>query len=108
MVSAHDSNGTITVMRNFFAHASLLSFFLVSVAPSVADTLCQKDEVTFFNCEIKGSAKVASLCGSPQLDAHRGYVQYRFGRVGKIELTFPQERQTTNTIPHCEIEKYAV
>lgn len=82
-------------MRNFFAHAWLLSFFLVSVAPSVADTLCQKDEVTFFSCEIKGSAKVASLCGSPQLDAHRGYVQYRFGRVGKIELTFPQERQNS-------------
>jgi hypothetical protein len=31
------------------------------------------------------------------LDDRRGYVQYRFGRPGKVELEFPRERQNTQS-----------
>jgi hypothetical protein len=31
------------------------------------------------------------------LDATRGYVQYRFGRAGRVELEFPQQRENTQS-----------
>ena len=57
-----------------------------------APSLCGSDEQVFFNCLMKGSAKRVSLCGSRSLDRDKGYLQYRFGRPGAIELEFPKER----------------
>ena len=62
-----------------------------------ASSLCARDEQTIWSCEIAGSRKTASICGSPQLDAGRGYVQYRFGRPGRVELEFPRQRQNTQS-----------
>jgi hypothetical protein len=38
---------------------------------------------------------VASLCASPNIDTKRGYLQYRFGKSGAVELQFPQARANT-------------
>ena len=57
-----------------------------------AGSLCEKDEKIVFSCPIRRPAKIVSLCSSKELTKERGYLQYRFGLPGKIELEFPKER----------------
>lgn len=60
-------------------------------------SLCGKNEQVIFSCLMQKSAKLLSLCGSQELDAQKGYVQYRFGNPGKIELEYPAERKDTQS-----------
>ena len=57
------------------------------------DSLCAKNEHIIFSCSVKRTAKVVALCASPELTKDRGYLQYRFGLPGKIELEFPKDRE---------------
>lgn len=59
------------------------------------NSLCTKDERIIFSCPIKRPAKIVSLCASKDLTNERGYVQYRFGLPGKIELEYPKDRKGT-------------
>ncbi|HEX2268768.1 MAG TPA: hypothetical protein VHH35_04515 [Pyrinomonadaceae bacterium] len=72
---------------------ALFVFLLMAftIAPQ-RGSLCNADEKVIFNCTLRNS-KIVSLCSSPNLTKDQGYVQYRFGRPGKIELEFPQERE---------------
>lgn len=56
------------------------------------NTLCAKDERAIFACVLKRPAKIVSICGSKNLTRDAGYLQYRFGLPGKIELQFPKDR----------------
>ena len=38
---------------------------------------------------------MVSICTSNPLTRDAGYLQYRFGRIGDVELTFPEDRQNT-------------
>ena len=67
---------------NFEAHASLLK----------VGSLCGKGEKVVFSCSVKGSSRIVSLCSSIKLTKTEGYLQYRFGLPGKIELEYPKER----------------
>jgi len=58
-------------------------------------TLCEKGERVIFSCPVKRPAKIVSLCASKDLAVDRGYLQYRFGLPGKIELEYPKERTGT-------------
>lgn len=58
-------------------------------------TLCAKDERIIFSCPVKKPAKIVSVCASKDLTSDRGYLQYRFGLPGKIELEFPKDRKGT-------------
>lgn len=60
-----------------------------------ANSLCAKDERIIFSCPVKKPAKIVSLCASKNLTADQGYLQYRFGLPGKVELEFPKERTGT-------------
>src|SRR5215510_11537040 len=60
-----------------------------------APSLCEKGEKTVFSCELKRPVKIVSLCSSPELTRERGYLQYRFGLPGKIELAFPERRENS-------------
>lgn len=60
-----------------------------------AGTLCSTGERVIFSCPIRRPAKIVSLCASKDLTSERGYVQYRFGLPGKIELEYPKERTGT-------------
>src|SRR5262245_25866074 len=60
-------------------------------APRAA-SLCSKDEKIVFSCPLKRSMKIVSLCSSQKLSKDAGYLQYRFGAPGKIELEFPDNR----------------
>ena len=53
-------------------------------------SLCKATEQIFFNCAVK-SGKIISLCASKQLTAKTGYLQYRFGKIGALELQFPEK-----------------
>lgn len=74
-------------------------------APSAlqANSLCARSEHVIFSCRVKPSPKrsqisplkIASLCASTDLDKESGYLQYRFGLPGKIELEFPSSRTGT-------------
>ena len=56
------------------------------------ETLCHADETAVFDCVIAHSAKRLSVCSSKALDDKNGYLQYRFGRPGQVELEFPKDR----------------
>ncbi len=56
-------------------------------------SLCEADEKVVFSCTMQKSSKLLSLCTSRQVDAKTGYVQYRFGVPGTVELQFPAERK---------------
>jgi hypothetical protein len=78
--------------------AGLASFALACHA-SAADTLCAPTEQVFFNCRIKDSPKLLSVCGRGAEEAARGaavpgaYLEYRFGSRDKPELVFPKTRE---------------
>jgi hypothetical protein len=57
------------------------------------NTHCMKDERVIFSCALKRPAKIVSLCASRTLTRDSGYLQYRFGLAGKIELEFPERRE---------------
>ena len=58
-------------------------------------SLCESTEKIVFSCTIRQSAKLVSLCSSKELTKDKGYLQYRFGLPGKIELEFPKQREQT-------------
>lgn len=62
-----------------------------------AGSLCEKDEKIVFSCPIRKPAKIVSLCSSKELTKESGYLQYRFGLPGKIELEFPKQREQTQS-----------
>lgn len=64
-------------------------------APTPTPSHCRGDEQLLFNCLVTNSAKIISLCGAKSLDHRRGYLQYRYGRPGAVELQFPQARANT-------------
>lgn len=59
--------------------------------PDRGASLCAADEAVVFSCATDAGGKLASLCSSPGLDRDTGYLQYRFGAPGRIELAHPEE-----------------
>lgn len=68
---------------------------LVSEAPAVAAPpgACRPDERSLWTCTVGKAGKIAAVCGSKDLTADQGYLQYRFGAPGRLELEFPQTRE---------------
>jgi hypothetical protein len=68
-----------------------------------SNSLCDRTERVIFSCVTKRSgtsssrslSKIVSLCASPDLAKDRGYLQYRYGLPGKVELEFPDSRTGT-------------
>ena len=48
---------------------------------------CSAAEMSLWKCSSK--QKVYELCASKNLSKSSGYLQYRAGRIGKIELSYP-------------------
>ena len=86
--------------RRVIIIASLcLSALAVSATPAQlqAGSLCESSEKIVFNCTVGKTAKIVSLCSSKELTKDRGYLQYRFGAPGKIELEYPKQREQTQS-----------
>ena len=94
---------TILVPADFLVGESRTAPSMMSVpagaseqlAAQQSNTLCAKDERVIFSCPVKRPAKIVSLCAAKDLTSDRGYLQYRFGLPGKIELEYPKDRQGT-------------
>jgi hypothetical protein len=71
-----------------------------------ANSLCAKTEHIIFSCRLqragrragRSSGKIVSLCASPDLDKEHGYLQYRFGLPGKVELEYPGSQEKTQPL----------
>jgi hypothetical protein len=64
-----------------------------SVSQLQAGTLCESGEKIVFSCSVGRAAKIASVCSSKELTKDKGYMKYRFGLPGKIELEYPKEQK---------------
>ena len=71
----------------------VLSLSLANVAQLQPGSLCQRDEKIVFSCAVGKQAKLVSLCSSKELTKDKGYLRYRFGLPGKIELEYPKEQK---------------
>ncbi len=98
MPSGHDHSlqyqGRIFWEAFFISFAAVL-LFLPPVPALAASGHCSADEQTIFTCSVRGSSKVISVCASRKLTKDKGYIQYRFGAPGKIELEYPPSREGT-------------
>jgi len=63
-----------------------------------SSSLCRAEEQVIFSCAVAPGARTVSLCASSALDHRRGYLQYRYGKPGAIELQFPQARANTQLV----------
>lgn len=56
-----------------------------------SQTLCHSGEFDYFSCETTATEKIVSVCGNiASGEIGRGsWLQYRFGKKGAIELTYP-------------------
>lgn len=54
---------------------------------AAAPTLCRPDETVIFSCPT--GAHTVSICASKTLSRTEGYMQYRYGADGKIDLSYP-------------------
>ena len=71
-----------------------------------ANSLCARTEQIIFSCVTKRAgtsvarspSKIVSLCASRDLAKERGYLQYRYGLPGKVELEFPNSRTGTQQL----------
>lgn len=68
----------------------LLIAILIPIAmPAWAmQTHCTDQEQIIFSCSL--GKKSVSICASADFSAHGGYLQYRFGNPGAIELALPK------------------
>jgi hypothetical protein len=69
--------------------------FILLLLPSVtmSQTLCREGEMDYFSCKTSNK-KIISVCGNitnGEID-DSSWLQYRFGKVGAIELTYPKEK----------------
>jgi len=74
-----------TIKRAIF-FAGLVLFGVKAEAEEI--TLCYPHEEVYFSCPTDG--KILSVCASGNISPDNGYVQYRFGKIGKIELEYPK------------------
>jgi hypothetical protein len=56
-------------------------------SPVASNSHCEVGEQIVFSCRI--GQKIASLCASKRLTPTEGYVQYRYGPPGRIEIDIP-------------------
>jgi hypothetical protein len=75
-----------TMTKGILTAVIIVAFASTAIA---ADTLCSPRERVVFSC---GTAKkrIVSVCASRNLSASTGYLQYRFGKKGAVELTVPR------------------
>jgi len=92
-------------MKQWIALSLVMTIFLFTSRSFAGEiqsisqrTLCRSEEQAFFSCTIAASNKIVSLCGAKIIDNRRGYIQYRFGRVGALELQYPRERANTQRV----------
>ncbi|WP_394809388.1 hypothetical protein [Nitrosomonas sp.] len=62
-------------------------FALTALPVWATESLCDAQEQVIFSCSL--GKKMVSVCASNDFSASSGYLQYRFGQKGALELVFP-------------------
>ena len=62
-------------------------FALTALPVWATESLCDVQEQVIFSCSL--GKKMVSVCASNDFSASKGYLQYRFGQKGALELVFP-------------------
>lgn len=60
-------------------------------------SLCTGTEQTIWTCSTAKN-KIVSVCASKGLTSEKGYVQYRFGTTGNIELEVPKNKTQSQEV----------
>lgn len=68
------------------------TFHMGAAQATATPSHCLPYEERVFSCQIQKSNKVVSLCAVPKQNQQAGYLQYRFGRPGHVELAFPPKK----------------
>jgi hypothetical protein len=80
--------------KSVYLCSSALICGLISSSAYASPTLCLNDEQDIFSCRA-ATKKIISVCASKDLAPNRGYLQYRFGMPGKIEVAVPADRSVS-------------
>jgi hypothetical protein len=83
---------SVSTSMALLAIALLPAVLKAGPASAVEPSHCAAPDKTWFNAKVTGSAKVVSICGSASLAEPTSWLEYRFGKIGHIELSFPQSR----------------
>ena len=59
-----------------------------------ADTHCTIDERVIFSCSTGN--KIVSVCAAKNIASNAGYLQYRYGKLGHLDMQFPAEKLPAN------------
>lgn len=98
---AGSPNGLLVLVSRMRPALSLcgLAGILTSSPTAYASeaTLCNARETVVFSCSLK-SAKIASVCSAS--GPGQDYVAYRFGKPGKIELTYQADAAHPGQVFH--------
>ncbi|WP_295623965.1 hypothetical protein [uncultured Nitrosomonas sp.] len=65
----------------------LITLFSLVAVVDAAESHCQEQEQVIFSCSL--GEKTVSVCASNDFSANSGYLQYRFGPLDMLELSFP-------------------
>ena len=71
--------------------AAAFSFATPVVAAEPAN-LCEPGETVWFGAAVDGTEEMVSLCGMPPAAGAPGWVEFRKGKPGAIDLRYPAER----------------
>lgn len=68
-----------------------------ALAADAETVLCSVDEDTLFSCS-SGRKRHIAVCGSKNLTASSGYIQYRAAKNGILKLLFPDKNMRPGTV----------
>jgi hypothetical protein len=89
--------------------ASLLAFSATALTNAASPTtLCETDEQVLFDCAIESKQKKFSVCARGDLTSDTGELRYRYGKPGRIELTYPELATSGTSADHTEAYCYCI
>lgn len=80
------------VLKKILFSTLLLTIYTKTFAAEPSH--CSADEQIIYSCSV--GKKTASVCASKDAAKDKGYVQYKFGPIGKPEITFPDKKEPGN------------
>lgn len=96
----------LMIDSRLFTLALLGGLVLGLARPALAaDSLCTGQETVEFNCQ--AGRKLISVCASKGLDTTQGYLQYRYGAKGKLEIQVPFAPNHPNPLVRCGTLAYS-
>jgi metal-dependent hydrolase (beta-lactamase superfamily II) len=75
-------------------HFKYIYFLLIVFSNSAFsfETHCENEQQVIFNCKIINSTKIVSVCRQALAENQdEKYLQYKYGTLNKVELTFPNK-----------------